>query len=129
MADRHKDYQSLHDNIIQIAFSNLDKINHDVYINPGEHKNTNVNGLYPDIIITNKGERNVKFIIEVETQDSINQNEVSQWTDYSKLGGQFYLLVPKNMKDTAELLCRQNNIKARVGTYNLENSKIIIKYD
>lgn len=130
MADnRHKDYQSIHDSVIQTAYNNLDKIKHDVYINPGTSKNTNVSGLFPDIIITNKGEKNVKFIIEVETQDSINQNEVQQWTDYSKLGGQFYLLVPKSMKDTAELLCRQNNIKARVGIYYVENSKIIIKYD
>lgn len=130
MADnRHKDYQAIHDIVIQTAYNNLDKIKHDVYINPGTSQNTNVNGLYPDIIITNKGDKNVKFVIEVETQDSINQNEIQQWIDYSKVGGQFYLLVPKSMKDTAELLCRQNNLKARVGIYYSENSKIIIKYD
>lgn len=129
MADRHLDYQSIHDSVIQTAYNNLDKVNHDVYINPGTIKNTQVKGLYPDIIITNKNEKNVKFIIEVETQDSINQNEVQQWTDYSNLGGQFYLLVPKNMKDTAELLCRQNNIKARIGIYYKDNSQMIIKYD
>jgi len=129
MGERHKDYQTLHDLIIQTAFNNLDKINHDVYINPNSQKNTSVSGLYPDIIITEKGIKDVKFIIEVETQDSINQNEIPQWEEFSKLGGHFYLLVPKNMKDTAEILCRQNNIKARVGTYSVDNSNVIIKYD
>lgn len=129
MAERHLDYQTIHDSVIQTAYNNLDKVKHDVYINPGNIKNTQVSGLYPDIIITKKDEKNVKFIIEVETQDSINQNEVQQWTEYSNIGGQFYLLVPKNMKDTAELLCRQNNIKARIGTYYKDNSQIIIKYD
>lgn len=129
MGDRHQDYQALHDLVIQTAYSNLEKTKHDVYINPNRQKNTSVNGLYPDIIITDKGEKSVKFIIEVETQDSINQNEIPHWNDFSMLGGLFYLLVPKNMKDTAELLCRQNNIKARVGTYSQEYSTIVIKYD
>ena len=129
MGERHKDDQTLHDSVIQTAYNNLDKTKHDVYINPNAQKNTSVSGQYPDIIITESGVKVPKFIIEVETQDSINQNEVPQWIDYSKLGGLFYLLVPKNMKDTAELLCRQNNIKARVGTYISENSKIVIKYD
>lgn len=129
MADRLIDYQNIHDNVIQVAFDSLDKTTHDVYINPGTRKITSVDGMYPDIIITNKGETGVKFIIEVETQDSVNQNEVSQWLDYSKLGGSFYLLVPKNMKETAEILCMQNSIKARFGVYFVENSKIVIKYD
>lgn len=129
MSDRNKDYQSIHDRIIEVAYEGLDKTNHDVYINPGIQKNIQVNNLYPDIIITKKGEKNVKFIIEVETQDSINQNEVPQWKEYSQLGGSFYLLVPKTMKDTAELLCRQNEIKARFGVYYEENSVYVINYD
>jgi hypothetical protein len=129
MTERHKDYQTLHDTIIQSAYDTLDKVSHDIYINPGTNHLTSVNSLYPDIIITKKGDKNVKFIIEVETQDSINQNEIDQWRQYALLGGTFYLLVPKNMKETAEILCRQNNIKSRIGIYYYENSKIIIKYD
>jgi hypothetical protein len=129
MTTRHKDYQAVHDTIIQEAFNSLDKVSHDVYINPGTQNLTSVNSLYPDIIITAKGDINVKFIIEVETQDSVNLNEIDQWKQYSQLGGIFYLLVPRDMKTTAEILCRQNEIKARIGIYYYENSKIIIKYE
>ena len=117
MANRTLNEQSEHDNVINYAYSRLNKQTHDVYINPGSHKNTSVNGLYPDIIITAKGDKVVKFIIEVETANSINQNEVTQWRNYIKLGGIFYLLVPKDYRHKAELLCRQNNLKARFGTY------------
>lgn len=114
--------QSEHDKVIQKAYDGLDKVNHDVYTNPGQSHNTGVDGLYPDIIITNKGDKYVKFCIEVETADSINQNEVSQWRDYStRIGGTFYLLVPVEYKNKAELLCRQNGIKARFGTYQKDN--------
>lgn len=118
MANRFPANQSEHDKVIHAAYNGLDKTKHDVYINPGQTNNTSVAGYYPDIIITNKGEKNVKFIIEVETADSINQNEVQQWINYStKISGAFYLLVPYNYKHIAETLCRQNGIKARFGTY------------
>ncbi len=117
MANRYPNEQAEHDRVIDFAQSHLDKVNHDVYTNPGSYKNTSVNGLNPDIIITAKGDSAVKFIIEVETADSINQNEVQQWIDYINLGGSFYLLVPQDFKLKVELLCRQNNLKARFGTY------------
>lgn len=131
MANRFPLNQSEHDNVIQAAYNGLDKTNHDIYINPGQIKNTSVAGYYPDIIITNKGETTVKFIIEVETADSINKNEVNQWQNYStKISGTFYLLVPYEYRNIAETLCRQNGIKARFGTYQKDsfNNIINIKY-
>lgn len=121
--------QSLHDNVIQAAYNNLDKLNHDIYTNPGQQKNTHINNNYPDIIITDKNSRAPKFIIEVETPDSINFNETAQWRTYSTLGGLFYLLVPLNLKNQAELLCRQQSIRARFGTYRIENNRIVISYE
>lgn len=118
MANRFPTNQSEHDNVIQAAYNGLDKVNHDVYINPRHSNRTSVAGFYPDIIITNKGDNNVKFIIEVETADSINQSEVQQWINFStKISGTFYLLVPYEHKNKAEVLCRQNGVKARFGTY------------
>jgi len=118
MANRLPQNQNEHDNVIQAAYNGLDKVNHEVYINPGQTNRTSVSGVYPDIIITNKGENNVKFIIEVETADSINQSEVNQWRNYStKISGTFYLLVPFEYRNMTEVLCRQNGIKARFGTY------------
>jgi hypothetical protein len=132
MASRIVSSQSEHDKVIHAAYDELDKVNHDVYINPGQSNKTSVAGYYPDIIITNKGENSVKFIIEVETSDSINQNEVSQWQNFStKISGTFYLLVPFDCKNIAEILCRQNGIKARFGTYKKDSSGSInsIQYE
>jgi hypothetical protein len=121
--------QNEHDSVIQAAFNNLDKINHRVYTNPNQQKNTSINEQYPDIIITPAGDNTVKFVIEVETSDSVNNGEVQQWKTYSQLGGTFYLLVPFASKSTAELLCRQNGIKARFGTYRIQNGRYIINYE
>lgn len=131
MGNRNPLNQPLHDRVIQAAFEHLDKMDHDVYINPGTNKQTSINGEYPDIIITKKNDINVKWIIEVETADSINQNEaINQWSPYSKLGGTFYLLIPKNSRNLAEQICVQNNIKARFGTYTMDSSNnIIISYE
>ena len=129
MAIRQYLAQNEHDSVIQAAYNNLDKINHRVYTNPNQQKNTNINGYYPDLIITPINDNTVKFTIEVETADSVNNAEVHQWRTYSQLGGTFYLLVPYASKNLAELLCRQNKIKARFGTYRIQNGRYIITYE
>lgn len=129
MAFRQHLAQNEHDSVIQAAHNNLDKINHRVYTNPNQQKNTNINGHYPDLIITPINDNTVKFTIEVETADSVNNAEVHQWRTYSQLGGTFYLLVPYASRKLAELLCRQNNIKARFGTYRFQNGRYIITYE
>lgn len=129
MGSRNIAGQSLHDSVIQAAYNLLDKVGHDVYINPGQQKNTHINNSYPDIIITDKGSKTAKWIIEVETVDSINLNEARQWKTYSDLGGIFYLLVPEGSKPQADLLCQQQGIKARFGTYRIELARIVIHYE
>jgi len=129
MAIRNYITQNEHDAVIKAAYDNLDKVNHNVYINPNQQKNTSVNGHYPDIIITAVNDNTVKFTIEVETADSVNSAEVHQWRTYSQLGGTFYLLVPFASKSVAEILCRQNSIKARLGTYRFQNGSYIINYE
>jgi hypothetical protein len=123
--------QGIHDRVINTAYNNLDKIGFDIYINPGQSKNTSIGNQYPDIIITDKGSDRAKWIIEVETLETITKNEaLTQWYEYSKLGGIFYLLVPKNYRNIAELICVQNNIKARFGTYEFDKfNNIIISYE
>ena len=129
MAKRNYISQNEHDNVIQAAYNNLDKINHRVYTNPNQQKNTSINGYYPDIIITPINDNTVKFTIEVETADSVNNTEVHQWKIYSQLGGTFYLLVPLASKGLAEILCRQNGIKVRFGTYRMQSGRYIINYE
>lgn len=122
MANRNTYSQSLHDRVIQTAVSRLDKINHDVYSNPGSFKNISVGDNYPDIIITKKGDRTVQFIIEVETSESVNITEATtQWKKYANdIRTSFYLLVPFAQKNLAISLCKQIGIAVRFGTYTVD---------
>ena len=120
MAVRNWSSQNLHDNVIQAAYNSLDKIGHDVYTNPNQQRITNVSGYYPDIIMTARNDKYVKWVIEVETYDTITQNEaINQWRTFATLGGQFYLLVPIGSLHLARNICIQNYIKARFGYYEV----------
>lgn len=66
----------------------------DVWTNPNGENTTSLGEppQYPDIII----EKDDKLVIEeVETSDSVTENESKQWEEYSKLGFRFNLLVPR----------------------------------
>ena len=65
----------LHDKVIAEAVKILNQEKFDIYTNPSQEKNAGINDNYPDIILTEKGTNTVKFIIEVETTDSITENE------------------------------------------------------
>jgi len=122
MAIRNPDNDKLHDNVIQAATSRLDSKNYDIYTNPGSSKRNGIGGNYPDIILTKKGERTVKFIIEVETADSVNIIEATnQWKKYAtEIKASFYILVPLASKNLAIKLCKQIGISARFGTYETD---------
>ncbi len=119
MANRDYNNQSLHDNVISFAVDNLDKVNHDVYSNPGSFKNAGVGQMYPDIIITKRNSNTIEFIIEIETADSINITEATnQWKSYADgINASFYILVPESEKQKAINLCKQVGISARFGTF------------
>jgi hypothetical protein len=123
MANRLPNNQSVHDRVIEAAASRLDSVNYDIYKNPGKQKNAHVGNNYPDIILTKKGERSLQFIIEVETEDSVNLIEATnQWKRYStRIKASFYILVPVKSKNLAISLCKQIGISARFGTYQVDS--------
>lgn len=123
MANRLPNNQSVHDRVIEAAASRLDSVNYDIYKNPGQQKNAHVGNNYPDIILTKKGERSLQFIIEVETEDSVNLIEATnQWKRYStRIKASFYILVPVKSKNLAISLCKQIGISARFGTYQVDS--------
>jgi hypothetical protein len=133
MKNRLLNSQNLHDRVIQTAVNQLDKIEYDVYSNPGHIGNTGIGDNFPDIIITKKGDRTVQFIIEVETNESVNLHEATnQWKKYaSEIKSSFYILVPFIKKNLAIALCKQVGISARFGTYTVDQFGNItnIKYE
>ncbi|SFS81811.1 hypothetical protein [Lutibacter maritimus] len=122
MSNRNYNNQSLHDKVINSASNFLNTSEYDIYINPSSQKNAGIGELYPDIILTKKGKNTVEFIIEVETSDSINLFEATnQWKEYAnKIQASFYILVPLNFLNNAEILCKQVGISARFGTYEVD---------
>lgn len=121
--------QSFHDQVVKIAADYIDKTKYDVYTNPNGEQNTGLGGHYPDIILAPKGTKNVRFIIEVETTDSITLSEAqNQWAVYSKLGGTFYLLIPSESLAIAQQLCRQANVQAKFGTFGISDGRLQVKY-
>jgi hypothetical protein len=123
MAYRTRDMQEYHDRVIEIAAENL-RNNFTVYTNPGNQRLTSVGNsqLYPDIILTLKMDNIIQYIIEVETIDSVTYTEVNQWKQFSAFGGVFYLMVPREVREKAENLCRTYGINSiKFATYWVDN--------
>ncbi len=122
MSNRNYFNQTLHDKVINSASRFINTADFDIYINPSSQKNAGIGEFYPDIILTDKGKTTVKFIIEVETSDSINLFEATnQWKKYANgIQASFYILIPKNLKIKADQLCKQVGISARFGTYEVD---------
>ena len=57
--------------VIQEVKDKISKIHKEVHINPGEEKNFEVKGIYPDIIFGGYGQ--VIQIIEVATESRLNK--------------------------------------------------------
>lgn len=130
MAQRSEQTQSLHDRVITEITPMLNSQNYDIYTNPGESKNAGIVENYPDIIMTEKGTKTVKFILEVETHDSINLTEAeSQWKKYATdIKATFYLVVPEQEINRANELCKKVGVNVRFSTYSLENNILSFKF-
>jgi hypothetical protein len=123
MANRNFTSQSLHDLVIQEAVIRLNSVDFGIYTNPNNSRNAGIGDKYPDIIMTEKGTTTVKFIIEVETDETINITEANnQWKKYAtEINASFYLLVPFSRKSQAISLCKQVGISVRFATYQVNS--------
>ena len=124
MAQRTIESSNLHDRVVQEIKHSLNQRDYDIYINPGQEKNAGINGNYPDVIMTAKGENTVKFFLEVETTDSITKEEAeNQWKKYAnEIKATFYLVVPESAALKAKELCQQADVNARFILYAVDNT-------
>ncbi len=132
MAQRDVQNAALHDRVIAEAVKVLNQKDFDIYTNPGSEKNAWIGDNYPDIIMTQKGTSDIKFIIEVETSDSVNMHEAeTQWKKYAnEIKTTFYLLVPESFAFKAKQLAGQVGINVRFATFDaLPSGQINIKFD
>ena len=81
--------------------------------------------------MTTKGEKTVKFILEVETSDSITKEEAEgQWKKYAtEIEATFYLVVPAETLQKTQFLCQQVGINTRFVTYIIQENNIIFNFN
>lgn len=116
----------IHDKVVHDIVSHLNTETYDVYINPGQEKNAGIGDNYPDVILTEKNSTTVKFIMEVETVESVSQDEaLRQWKKYvSEINATFYLVVPVSSLKKAKELCQRERINARFTTFSVNGETI-----
>ena len=116
---RTTDEQFLHDWVTRKLKEKYSRLYKEVHINPGDERNYDVKGYFPDAVFINYGQ--VVMIIEVETQDTVNEKEISEWKELSNLGVQLVLLVPKEFQNAARDLCWNNGLaaKLKIGSFDV----------
>jgi hypothetical protein len=131
MAARSEEEQTEHDLVIEAAVEQFaGSAKYLIHQNPGTEKNVAVAQQYPDIVITERGSTKVRLLIEVETTDSVGDQELSHWRALSTLGPPLYLLTPYAATMDAERLTRDAGIKCHHGYYHrdeLGRFRVVLK--
>jgi len=133
MAARTEEEQTEHDLVIEAAveqFASSAKFR--LQTNPGTEMNVTVGRQYPDIVVTEKGSSKVRFVIEVETTDTVGDQELGHWRALAGLGPPLYMLTPYAATADAERLCLTAGIKCHHGYYHKDEIgrfKIVLKKD
>ncbi len=110
--ERSRDEQFLHDWVIGKIKEKYSRLYKEVRTNPGKEKIFELKGQYPDVIFVNYGQ--IVLIAEVETQETIIEEEAEEWKELSNLGAQLALVVPKEMQNPARDICWKKGIAAKV---------------
>jgi hypothetical protein len=133
MGQRQPDEQIEHDLVIQAAIDQFAaSAKYTVLGNPGNERNAGVGHQYPDIVVTEKGTNRVKFILEVETSNSLDSSEVTQWRTYAGLGPPLYIIAPHLALPAVERMCASAAIKCHYGYYHKDEMgrfKVVLKRD
>lgn len=113
------DEQLLHDLVIQQVKTKYSRIHKEVHVNPGEEKNFEIQGLYPDIVFGGYGQ--IVQIVEVETEKDLTPERVPYWQSLAGIGTQCTLLVAKQHQRTLTDLLWKTGLmaKLKVATFDV----------
>jgi len=137
MGTRYYYGQTEHDRVVEASastYSQLIQQGYQVTTNPGNQHNRYVgvdSQLFPDVIVWRPDQHNPNkgqaiIIEEIETSDTVNQNEVQQWRNFAALGvSKFILIVPANYASEAHRLVLLNNIRVtEIWYYSIQNNQV-----
>lgn len=113
------DERLLHDLVVQQVKAKYSRIHKEVHVNPGEEKNFEVQGLYPDIVFGGYGQ--IVQIVEVETEKDLTPERVPYWQSLACTGTQCTLLVAKQHQRTLTDLLWKTGLmgKLKVATFDV----------
>lgn len=120
----------IYSKVLELLYEGLKTEKHNKFKNDklGE-RNYLVGELYPDVLMLNKETENVDFIVEIVLSKKYDSKTIlEKWKPLSELGSVFYLLVPNNEINKIEKILIENNLKIRVGTYEIRNNEANIKF-
>jgi hypothetical protein len=124
------DEKQIYSKVLELLYEGLKIEKHNKFKNDklGE-RNYLVGNLYPDVLMINKETENVDFIVEIVIGKKYDSKTIlEKWKPLSEIGSVFYLLVPNNEKSKIEKTLIENNLKIRVGTYEIKNNEANIKF-
>ena len=119
MRYRQQNSQSVHDRVIQVVAAAQGGFT--TYTNPDGLHNTFVEivgqQVYPDLILCSQATNSIEHLIEVETAESVTEDESAQWALYAQGPGHFWLMIPSTSFGLAQEICRRRLIHARFGRW------------
>jgi hypothetical protein len=60
---------------------------------------------YPDIVVLDGRNERIVSAVEVETENTINENEAIQWVKFASLSENFYLFFPRGFEEIIKKFC------------------------
>ncbi len=91
------------------------------------------NEKYTPSLVSTFGNGDLRVICEVETEDTVNKDQVPRWKKLSELAGvtyklkKFFLYVPEGVEGLAQKLLEENDIEyAGLRTWAVKNGKLVI---
>jgi hypothetical protein len=88
---------------------------------------------YTPSIVSTFGNGDLRVICEVETEETVNEEQVPRWSKLSELAGityklkKFFLYVPEGKEESAQRLLEDNDIEyAGLRTWAVSDGKLVI---
>lgn len=111
MGNRYYLKQPDHDSAVRAARDIYQQHGVLVWINPDGEKNKECCGYYIDVIAAANPQATMVWVIEIETEDSVNDTEaLGQWKEYDRAYTSWKLAVPTTSKSEAERLIQKHGI-------------------
>jgi hypothetical protein len=138
MARRTASSQAEHDRVIEAwAQVVVRRFSKDVHVttNPGNQRRAQVgrpdDSRFPDVLIWRRDRADgrdgtAELVAEVETSDTLQEDEVAQWVAYGKLPTPFHLVVPAGSESEVIRLLKKKAVRvSQLWSYTIIGGEVI----